>query len=368
MAKRWLARVREQKSVILRRSLIVLLSLMVVVGLWYRLPFIFPGGWGIGKDKSVTTESVESVGIDAQGNITKTVKTTKYDDGKTFWDWLSLLGVPLSLALLGVWFQWIQQKRAEDEIKEEVLQVYFDRLSVLLVDKNLFAIAAKVNATQTQEKEGQSKNEATIEERELLDSAVDVIRARTLSILRRFENDPEHKTSVIRFLIEAEIVSKFKLSLRGADLSGANLTGAKFNGAILSASKLIGADLIGADLSGADLIGAKLNDADLRLTFLRGAKLNGANLTDANLTCAYLNGAELCEANLNGANLTDVYLNGAYLTYAYLSGANLSGANLSGTIFGNNPDLSDAAKAEMIERGAIFLDRPESDVPSFVKR
>jgi Tfp pilus assembly protein PilN len=77
----------------------------------------------------------------------------------------SLLGVPLTLAVLGVIFQQKQQKRSEDlakqqrdrdaeiaqqqraqaaeETNEEVLQVYIDRLSTLLVDKNLLAIAAK---------------------------------------------------------------------------------------------------------------------------------------------------------------------------------------------------------------------------------
>ena len=200
---------------------------------------------------------------DAKGIPVKT--TTKRDDGKTLWDWFSLLGVPLSLAMLGLFFQWIQQKRsiqlaqeqreiAADETKEEILQVFFDRLSVLLVDKNLLAIASKVYAIGTQDKEGQPKNEATLEERELLDSAVDVIRARTLSILRRFENDPERKTSVIRFLVEADFISKLNLSLSGADLSRA----------ILSRANLIGANLSGANLSGAILSGAILSRTNLR--------------------------------------------------------------------------------------------------------
>jgi hypothetical protein len=150
MAKRWLARVREESIHFMRRTLIGALSFLAVVGLLsLTKPLLWSGGLGIGKSETVTKEIVEK---DDKGNLVK--KTTKYDDGKTLWDWLSLLGVPLYLALVGLWFQWIQQKRsvelaqeqrerdekaakeqreiAADETKEEVLQVYFDRLSVLL--------------------------------------------------------------------------------------------------------------------------------------------------------------------------------------------------------------------------------------------
>jgi hypothetical protein len=318
MVKRWLA-IREKSIPVLRRSLIVSLSLTAVVGAVYLTkPLLWPGGVGIERGETVTTERVEK---DAKGIPVKT--TTKRDDGKTLWDWLSLLGVPLSLAILGFGLQLSQQKRAEkvaqeqrerdqkivkeqreiaaDETKEEVLQVYFDRLSALLVDKNLLAIASKVYSTEAQEAESQPKTEATLEERELLDSAVDVIRARTLSILRRFDNDPERKTSVTRFLIEADIVGKLKLSLSGANLSDANLN---------------------------------------------GANLNGANLINANLNDANFFGADLSDANLSIANLFDANLNDA----------NLSIANLFGAKFRDNPGLSEADKAEMKKRGAIFQD------------
>jgi hypothetical protein len=84
------------------------------------------------------------------------LRTVTSEPGKTLWDWLSLLGVPLSLAGLGYGLQQQQQKRAEtlskeqreiaaDEAKEEVLQAYIDRLSSLLVDKNVLEIASKVH-------------------------------------------------------------------------------------------------------------------------------------------------------------------------------------------------------------------------------
>jgi Pentapeptide repeats (8 copies) len=275
-------------------------------------PSLWPQGWGIGPEKSTSSVSVETVEKDVQGKLTKTVTTTKHDDGKTLWDWLSVLGVPLSLVILGYWLQMLQQSRAEALAKEEVLQGYFDRLSVLLVDKNLLAIAAQSAQTK--------------DEDPLLASSKNVIRARTLSILRRFEKDPESKTSVIRFLIEAGFISKLELDLSGVDLSGVDL----------SRVDLSRVNLSDADLSNINLIHVNLSEADL----------NGANLSEANLGGTRLEDAFLIMANLSGAYLRDVNFSRACLSSANFSNSCLSDArfgraDLSGAIF-NNANLSNA--------------------------
>jgi uncharacterized protein YjbI with pentapeptide repeats len=250
----------------------------------------------------------------------------------------------------------------------------------LLVDKNLLAIASKVYASETQENEGQQKSEATLEERELLDSAVNVIRARTLSILRRFENDSERKTDVIRFLIEADIVSKWKLDLSNANMSGAKLCGANLRGAKMRSVDLRGADLHKADLSSADLEGANLNGAFLREATLEKVNLSEADLSGADLIEAFLRGANLERANLSEADLSEANLFGtiltaadlrrAILTESDLRGANVIAAFLAGARFAHNPGLSDTDKAAMIARDVIFEDSPspELDVPKVVKR
>lgn len=305
---------------------------VVLVG-WILPPILWPGGIGIGKDDSVTTTTVETIEKDKQGKTVKKVTTTAHNDGKTLWDWGSLLLVPSSLLLFGYILQLQQQKRAEklstdqqkraeafsekqeelakkfaeeqrdiadDETKEEVLQTYFDRLSVLLIDRNLIALSNKSNSSTI-----------TPEEQELLDSALDVIRARTLSILRRFEKDAERKTSVIDFLIETEIIGKSKLNLSGAELVNAELGNAELGNAKLRNANLIGANLFwsklkGADLGNANLFLAKLEGAELQNANLFLAKLKGANLTGANLTGADLSWADLQGANLQRANLKDI--------------------------------------------------------------
>ena len=181
--------------------LICFFGFVLGFGGFFVLPKLWPGGIGIGKDESVTTTTVETIEKDKQGKTVKKVTTTAYNDGKTLWDWLSLLGVPLSLAILGYFLEQQQQKRAEklseDEDNEEVLQTYLERLSVLLHDRNLIALSNKSQSSTI-----------TPEEQELLDSSLDVIRAKTLSILKRFANDAERKTSVIQFLIETDLVCK----------------------------------------------------------------------------------------------------------------------------------------------------------------
>ena len=343
-----------------QKSLVI--TLVVVAALALASPLGSPGGIGLRGEPSVVKKTVKQL----SENETEEVTTTE-DSGKTVWDWLSLLGVPLSLFALGALFQIAQQQQAAaaakeqreqatSEAAEEVLQIYFDRISALLVDKNLLGIATKENISS--------------EQKEFLCAAVDVIRARTLSILRRFTNSQERKTSVIRFLIETEVIAKLELNLSGADLGGAYLRSTKLIGVNLSGADLFGADLIdtdlintdlsmaklrdadlriaklsdadlrgadlcGADLSSADLLGAKLSYAKLRDAYLRGTKLigadlRGAKLIGADLSCAKLNGANLINTDLSLAKLSLADMNGAKLSYAKLNGADLFGANLSG--------------------------------------
>ena len=298
---------------------------------------------GIGAD----VEETRTQEVQPNGTVTKTTISKKFQSGKTLWDGLSVLGVPFALAGLGFWFQSLQQKQAvkqakverarakkqakvEKEIaetarREEAIQTYFDRLSDLLVDKNLIAIASKVQSFEAEaevkaKEEGSGsakiKPSASLQvQKERLDAAVDVIRARTLAILRRLENDADRKadrkTDVMQFLVESEVVQRLKLPLSGADLSGVNLNLTNLSGTNLSFANLSGANLSGANLSGANLSFASLSGANLRIASLSSASLSGANLSGANLS-----GANLSDANLSGANLSGANLSFASLSFA----------------------------------------------------
>jgi uncharacterized protein YjbI with pentapeptide repeats/uncharacterized membrane protein len=301
--------------------------------------------------------------------------------GKTLWDWLQLLFIPVVLVIAGFWFNHRERKAAElraenerkaaelrteaereieqqrakterdialDNQREVALQSYIDKLSELLLEKQL----------------RESKPE---------DEVRKIGRVRTLTVLPRL--DDERKKSVLQFLNESGLIVRHKIIidlngvfLRGANLSRVDLRLTNLRGAILSDADLRGADLSSANLKGADLRGANLNEAnlgnadlsraDLRETNLseayllsdmpepdlpdvnfsganlkgadlKGAGLSGDDLSYANLKGADLSGAGLGGANLSGANLLEANLSSAHLSTANLNSADLSGANLS---------------------------------------
>ena len=161
--------------------------------------------------------------------------------GKTLWDWLQLLIIPVVLAIGGFAFNHTSsrnaQRTATDNQREAALQSWIDTMSELFLKVHL----------------GELKIE---------DKAVrEIARVHTLSVLQRL--DGTRKGSVIHYLYEAGAIDKNK---RIVDLQEANLSGANLSGANLSR----------ANLSGANLSGARLSEADLSNTHLNAANLKGA--------------------------------------------------------------------------------------------
>jgi uncharacterized protein YjbI with pentapeptide repeats len=280
--------------------------------------------------------------------------------GKTVWDFLQLLIVPLMLAAIGFWFtaqqdarqQQIENQRAEAErelavqrAQDEALQAYLNEMSSLLLEKDL---------------------RASEEESEVRTLA----RARTLTVLRRLE-DPNRKTAIMEFLVEAELVQRIEgrgpvISLGGAELRGANLSDATLSGAVLSDANLAEVHLSNADLSGAHIDGANLSGATLRNADLSDADLSGATLSSASLYAVSLSGttlryadlsdADLSEASLYQADLSNADFSGADLTAASLFQVDLSDADLTGT------DLTDVYLPVTELRGAILRNADLRDI------
>lgn len=233
---------------------------------------------------------------------------------KTEWDWLNLLGVlaiPVVVGFGAVWYTSRQtrareaaserQHKTELEIanenqREAALQTYIDKMSELLLKKDL---------RQSTEN----------------DEARKIARVRTLTLLQRL--DLERKGSVLQFLHEAGLIEKDTsvIDLRGASLNGADLSHADLSHADLNKADLSHADLNGADLNGADLSYANLSHANLS-----EANLNGADLSHTKLYFADLSRADLGMANLLGANLHITDLRGANLTGTKVTDEQLSKA------------------------------------------
>jgi len=257
---------------------------------------------------------------------------------KTLWDWLSLLIIPLVLAVGGLLFSFSQDARQqetdEQRAQDTALQAYLDEIGQLLLDKKL-----------------QPENSD--------DEARTLARARTLTILERLKPDPresasptgsfrpgpDRKRSVLQFLYESNLINKENVVV---DLSEANLRDA---------------DLRNIDLSSADLTEANLTRANLFIAGLKYADLSGATLEEADLR-----NATLTEANLTHANLRDAELGNTRLIDADLTGANLSGADLQGL-----PQPSWAPQEQFVTQEQVnqawgdettvlpdYLERPES--------
>jgi uncharacterized protein YjbI with pentapeptide repeats len=277
---------------------------------------------------------------------------------KSAWDWLELLIIPIVLGASVLWFNrqarraqndietrrqklaqmLAQQERgndrhiAEDRARDDALRSYFDRMSELILDKNL----------------GES-DKGTVEQV--------VASARTLAVIRSLEGDQRgRKIHVIKFLIESNLIGK--ISLSGADLSSANLIATKLSDADLS-----GADLSNANLSNANLIDANLTSADLSGADLKGANLRSADLSGADLRSADLSGADLRSANLSGADLSGANLFGVLLLSANLTSAHLSHANLTGIHLSNaNLSQADLRYADLSQANLRYADLSYADL------
>jgi len=241
---------------------------------------------------TTTTEVTQS--------LTKKVTTT--ETGKTLLDWLQLLGViaiPIVVGFGTAFFTRQQAKtseaNAETQQQEELLRTYFDKLSDLLLNKEL------------------STNP----------NVQSIVRARTSAALHILNT--ARKAIVLRFLHDSDLLQYVKSFLYSLDLSNTDLNNIDLSGANLTAANLSGANLWRVNLSGANLSGANLSGANLTAANLTAADLSGADLSGAYLYTAKLNGADLRGADLRGADLSY-----ADLSYADLRGADLSRADLSG--------------------------------------
>jgi uncharacterized protein YjbI with pentapeptide repeats len=266
---------------------IVLFLLLLWLG-YARAPRIF----GFGSHIVKTTETVEyATGDEETGQPQTRSITTETQSARTVWEWLTVLTISAVITVVALIFtarQAQQQRETQfQQASDDAVQAYYDEMSTLLIEEDL--------RTSPEDSEART-----------------LARSRTLTILSRL--DPERRSRVLQFLLEAELVQRLEqknsvITLSGADLSGVfvpadtdlsyvDLSGADLSNADLSATNLSNAYLIDADLRKADLRGATLSRADLAL-----ADLSGANLSNTDVTYALFNDADLNDATVTGADL-----------------------------------------------------------------
>ena len=277
--------------------------------------------------------------VQEQGEANRGAWTRRELGGKTVWDWLQLLIVPIMLSLITIAFtcqqdvrqQHLADSRADEARKIEdqraqqaTLQAYLDQMGTLLLDRDLHGADEDSDVRR-------------------------LARARTLVVLDAL--GPDRQNKVFRFLSETEliqagtgdrppIVSLKYASLRDFELRGKQL----LENTDLTQAKLYGADLSEAHLEATDLSGAHLEEANLSGAILVGASLSGA----------YLRDADLSGADLSGADLTDA--GGRFESGAHMNGADLSGADLSGADLTNAEVTRDQLQRAASLKGATLPD------------
>lgn len=315
-------------------GLLVLLLVLYKSGYMQRLPMWT--GLGYSEDPRLSRKVYEKVQIadeTQEAQTRKHIVTHESQPGKTLWDWLQLLLIPVVLAIVAFSFnagqESMNQRLEQQRRQEQIVDIYLDRMSNLLLQYHLH-------------------------DSQLGDPIRATAQAITLTALDRL--DTEYKRIVVLFLYRADLITyhfekkepkdKPIITLPFAALEGAKLNGVYLCSADLHNMLLSGANFHGSWLEQADLGDSNADHADLSNTFMRAANLYHTNLTDANLQGAilreanipgaFLSRAQLSHADLWKANLGVYNPTGHQKSYTQLDDADLTGANLT------NADLTGA--------------------------
>jgi uncharacterized protein YjbI with pentapeptide repeats len=260
---------------------------------------------------------------------------------KTLWDWLQLIGIPLTLAAVAFALNLAQSGRdqrhedaraaaerrlADEQRREDAVNAYFRQISDLMLDRKLL--------TSQQGSEVQT-----------------IARTLTLAVLRRL--DGRRKGSVLQFLNESGLIAEWhsgsdwlgrqiaaQAGIARGEAAKVNLYGADLRGVVVH-TNLIGvagawANLDGADLRRADFRGAELANLSLGgLANLRGADFRGASVRFVDFGAASLQDADFDRAVIAGTDFTAACMTRARLTRTQLVGDRLDAS-------GHDVDLSGA--------------------------
>src|SRR5579859_903266 len=190
-----------------------------------------------------------------------------YQRSKTLWDWMQLIGIPLTLLLATTSINHEQQdttlRVAANQQAETTLMTAEKHLSDMLLTSKLAQSAPG-------------------------DEIRIVARSEAFNALRQL--DPERKRYMLDYLYDANLIQSNQpiVNMRDADLSNADL----------SHLDLQRVNLKGANLSGANLSNDQLQNANLEQTSLDNANLSNDNMEKDDFT-----GASLRNANLDHTDL-----------------------------------------------------------------
>ncbi len=216
--------------------------------------------------------------------------------GKTLWDWMQVLAIPLTLLVIVVVLMVRPHEIHEQGARESQIAANRQAESTLVsTEKELSDLLLTAKLAQSRPGDGVRL----------------VAHAYVFNALSQI--DAERKRALINFLFTTNLISGHRpiVNLSEADLRYANLSSLDLSQINLSNANLSNATFVGANFAHANLGGANLVQADLTRANLEGADFRGASLRAAVLDHAdLLNATHVQSAlhdarTLSGATLPD---------------------------------------------------------------
>lgn len=209
---------------------------------------------------------------------------------KKLWDWLDLLIIPLSVAIIG----WIykEYEKSKDEKKDfenkqnETLDSYFRVISDLIIKSNLLDINLNKESK---------------------------IIARTRTIVAIEILNDERKGQVLQFLYESKLINNNIIELLGAnfkssEVSGIVLKDTTIKGVYFCDSKFIRSYLDRSVFTACDFTNSDFSDSSMQNTNLSYTKLINCKLINIDLTTVDFEGADLTNADLTNSIILESQL------------------------------------------------------------
>lgn len=261
---------------------------------------------------------------------------------RSLWDWLTLLFIPLALAVIGLQISEIfnaQRNNSEvDKTRFEAVERYLISLTnpeILPLDDSSIKASTDPRANISDRLDDATRYGCGYSKpRGVTAASLTLALSSNLSNLRKSKSDKQiQKKIILEYLYARSLINRGRDSVVGQDPNGnvlslrhADMTSGNYYQARLSMSCL-------NSIMFADSSGSESSSSDFRFADLRGANLSGTNLARANLR----------NANLQNAVLND---------FASLYRADLRGADLRGIIFDEYTNFDGAVfNTTMIEAG-----------------
>lgn len=213
---------------------------------------------------------------------------------KLLWDWLDLLIIPSSVALVGwIYKEFEKSKDAKKEYENkqnETLDSYFRNISDLIINNNLL--------------DNNLNNDSKI-----------IARTRTIVAIENLSGD--RKGQVLQFLHESNLIRNNVVDLVGAnfkdsEVSGIVLTDISIKGVFFCRSEFVKTYLQNTDFSACDFSETNFDGSLLLNTNLSYTKLVNCKLTNIDLTTVNFEGADLTKADLSFSKISKTQLDGIF--------------------------------------------------------